>query len=191
MSRATRSRSTTRSALSTEQRASSIPPQKYYTVLSVETPDPFGFGSASPARQEPRYLDTPGPGKYDPHQCQEHFESIRGRTSGFTSVVPRKLGFTRGTKNPAPTSYDPKRPDRRIKPKIGSFPRARRFSCYPDERETSTTPGPGEYNLPPLQDRCVTSIFKSKAERVYLPAPHKDPPRFDGRVFTLRRNDMK
>lgn len=186
-----RARTSMRSHASTEdQRPTTMPPQKFYTVLSISTPDPFGFGSAAPARPEPRLLDTPGPGKYNPHPSQEHFESIRGRTNGFTSIVPRKLEFVRGSNNPAPVSYQPQLVNHKIKPRIGTIPNSRRLTCYPDERETSSTPGPGSYSLPSLNHRVVTSVFKSRTERNYLPGPRKEPPRFDGRTFVLRRKDM-
>ena len=189
-SRGSHSRTTTASALSNNgQRANGIPPQRYYTVLSMETPDPFGFGSAAPARPEPRFADTPGPGKYNPRACESHIESIRGHCAGFTSAVPRRLQFTRGNKNPAPCSYAPRNVDRRIKPKIGTIP-GRRCSCFPDESETSSTPGPGSYDLPPLKDRAATSIFKSKTDRVPFPERKANEQRFDGRTFTLRRMEL-
>jgi hypothetical protein len=183
-------RVTTASALSSgERNVNGIPPQRYYTILSMEPPGPFGFGSCSPARPEVHFPDTPGPGKYEPKPSYFHVESVRGHGSGFTSIVPRKLGFVRGTKNPAPSTYDPSRLDRRIKPRIGSIPRGRRCSCFPDEREASSTPGPGSYDIPPLEDKASTSVFKSRSDRVAFPVKIKPRPRFDGRTFRLGADD--
>jgi hypothetical protein len=131
--------------------------------------------------------DTPGPGKYEPRSGDFHTESIRGRGLGFTSNVPRKLGFTRGTKNPAPCSYEPTRADRRVKVRIGTLPKGQRCLAYPDERETSLMPGPGSYDLPPLVDLASTSVFKSRSERKAFPDRPKAKPRFDGRTFMLKR----
>jgi hypothetical protein len=173
-----------------------IPPQRYYTVLSVETPDPFGFGSAAPSRPPPRFPDTPGPGKYDPVPGRFHVESVRGRGLGFTSLAPRRLGFTRGTQNPAPSAYAPESVSHKIGPRIGArglrgvFPVPRRCSCYPDERETSSTPGPGSYTLPQLVDVASTSVFKSRSDRIAFPERPKPKPRFDGRTFILLRSQL-
>jgi hypothetical protein len=176
--------------------ANAIPPQRYYTVLSVEAPDPFGFGSASPSRPLPRFADTPGPGKYEPRPGNFRVESVRGLGPGFTSLAARRLGFARGTKNPAPSEYTPKTVDRRILTKIGpqicerGLPAPRRCSCYLDERETASTPGPGSYDMPPLVDRASTSVFKSRSERIAFPAKQKRKPRFDGRTFILQRSEL-
>jgi hypothetical protein len=190
MSTSPPSRLTTASALSSGDRnTNGIPPQRYYTVLSVEPPGPFGFGSSSPARPETRFPDTPGPGKYEPKPSYFHVESVRGHTSGFTSLVPRKLGFVRGTKNPAPVAYEPGRLDKRIKRGIGIIPSGRRCACYPDERETSSTPGPGSYDIPAPEDKASTSIFKSRSDRIAFPVEPKPKPRFNGRTFLLGVTD--
>jgi hypothetical protein len=178
----------------------SVPTSRCYTVLSMQTSDPFGFGSADQYRFRPRPPDTPGPGRYEPHPGNFHIESLRGRGLGFTSLAPRKLGFTRGTKNPAPSSYTPQIIDRRITPKIGpsSGPLVgarlilvpRRCSCYPDERESSSTPGPGSYDAPSLVDLASTSVFKSRTERIAFPTRQKQKPRFDGRTFVLQRSEL-
>jgi hypothetical protein len=59
-----------------------------------------------------------------------------------------------------------------------------------DERETSSTPGPGSYDMPPLVDVASTSVFKSKIERVPFPEKMKQKPRFDGRTFILQRSEL-
>lgn len=176
-------------SVSSQNRPSWMPPERSYTVLSQNVMDPFGFGSAAPARVVPKFSDTPGPGKYEPKPGNFYKESVRGYNTGFTSVVQRRLQFTRGTKNPSPWQYEPGTIDRKVKPKIGKLT-GRRCSCFPDEREASTTPGPGSYDLPKLKDKVTTSVFKSRTERRYLPDPYQEPPRFDGKTFTLRRNDM-
>jgi hypothetical protein len=61
-----------------------------YTVLSVETPDPFGFGSAATAGPPIRPSNTPGLGKYEPRPGTFHIESVQGHGLGFTSLAPRK-----------------------------------------------------------------------------------------------------
>ncbi|OHS94556.1 hypothetical protein TRFO_39265 [Tritrichomonas foetus] len=177
---------------SQEQRAASVPADRYYTVITHKEPVvPFGFGSASPSRIEPKYPDTPGPGKYDQSQYKFHIESIRGRGLGFTSNVPRRLEWTKGNRNPSPSSYLPKIVDHHVKTKIGTYPQGRRCSCYPDERESALMPGPASYNLPELSDRTTTSVFRSKAKRDYIPPKPKHPPRFDGKTFTITRFDFE
>lgn len=167
--------------------------EKFYELLRAREAapkPPFGFGSQSPSRIEPKYPDTPGPGKYDIRSTNFHIESIRGKGNGFTSMVPRKLEWAKGNKNPSPSSYLPSLPNRKVQPKIGKLTTyGRKCSCYPDERETSITPGPASYNLPELKDRCTTSVFKSKSQRQYLPK-HKHQPRFDGKTFTITRFDF-
>ena len=175
------------SSLGMSRRGTGMPPQKYYTVLSFESSNRFGFGSASPARPIEKFADTPGPGKYDPQPSTEHFESIRGHGNGFTSFAPRRLGFTRGNKNPAPVQYVQQYQDHRLKTAIGTIPRGFRCSCYQDEREASSTPGPGSYDLPSLSNRSVTSVFKSRSKRQFLPDKPKPPPRFQGNTFIIRR----
>jgi hypothetical protein len=147
-----------------------------------------------------RFPDTPGPGRYEPHPGNFHVESVRGRGLGFTSLAPRKLGFTRGTKNPAPSTYEPRTFDRRISPKLGPasgpligervFLVPRKCSCYQDEREASSLPGPGSYDAMPLVDNAATWVFKSKSDRIAFPTKQKEPPRFDGRTFVLQRSEL-
>lgn len=166
-----------------------VPPQKYYTVLTFKSPNKFGFGTSSPARPIEHFADTPGPGKYNPKESREHYESVRGRGVGFTSAAPRRLGFTRGNKNPSPSQYDQQFVDHRIKTAIGTIPRSSHGSFFKDEKETESTPGPGSYDLPSLSDKACTSVFKSRTKRQFLPDKPKPPPRFLGNTFIIRRYD--
>lgn len=169
--------------------------EKYYNYLTQNKYDrsvPFGFGSSSPSRIDPKFPDTPGPGKYEPRSSNNHIESIRGHGLGFTSNVPRRLEWAKGNKNPSPSSYLPTMCDHRVKPKIGKITTyGRRCSCYPDERESSMSPGPASYNLPELKDRYTTSVFKSSVQRHFIPPRTKHPPRFDGKTFTITRFDFE
>jgi len=159
--------------------------QRYYTVLSGESNVPFGFGSSSPARPPEMLIDTPGPGKYEPKPLINHFESIRGHGNGFASRSKRKLEFIKGDRNPDPSKYVPEKPKVIPKRTIGVIPRGMRVSCFPDERETSSTPGPGSYSLPPLPSRDTSHVFKSRVERKYLPDPSRKGIAFDGRNLII------
>ncbi|OHT02364.1 hypothetical protein TRFO_30556 [Tritrichomonas foetus] len=175
------------STLYDEFRATAILPLRRYILMTGESNEPFGFGSSSPARPKEKFSDYPGPGRYDPHECMDHTESLRGIGTGFTSIVPRKVEYFRGNKNPEPSRYNPHGIDRKIKPTIGIIPKGKgKITCFPDEREAFNTPGPGSYNLPHQQRRAPTAVFKSKTERNYLPGPKAPPPRFDGRNLILR-----
>jgi hypothetical protein len=171
-------------------RAMGIPPQRYYTLLTVEPTDPFGFGSQAPARPETQFPDIPGPGKYDPRMVDSRVMSTRGCGTGFTSGLRRRLEFVTGTKNPAPCTYDAQRTESRLKPKIrGVF--GQRCACFPDERMSSLTPGPGSYDVsPPKNTRAVTSVFRSRSSRELPYGAVKQEPRFNGRTFILGRGDM-
>ena len=169
----------------TSQRATSVPAQKYYTVLSEETPSPFGFGSQAPARPEPKYPDVPGPGRYDPGLPSIHFESIRGHGNGFTSKTKRKINWGESTKTPAPCTYDPVVKNTAPSVSIKSITFGRRCLAYPDERETSMTPGPCEYYHQEVKKRSPSSVFKSKTERSVWGKSEKKKPRFDGRTLVI------
>lgn len=162
--------------------------KRAYTVLAGEPPDPFGFGSAAPARPDGPYRDTPGPGKYDPREGNFHIESLRGLTVGFTSGTKRRLPFLPRDRTPAPCAYEPRRIDRGIRPRIGELT-GRRCACFPDEREASATPGPGSYDLPEVRGKAATSCFRSKVGRTTFAPEPRQAPRFDGRTFTLRATD--
>ncbi|KAK8871026.1 hypothetical protein M9Y10_008939 [Tritrichomonas musculus] len=189
-----RSRSSLTHSSSQNDPGSSISSGKNYSYLTQDCYDksvPFGFGSSSPSRIEPKYPDTPGPGKYEPRPSNNHIESIRGHGLGFTSNVPRRFDWSQGNKNPSPCSYLPTICDHRVKPKIGKITTyGRRCSCYPDERESSMAPGPASYNLPELKDQYTTSSFKSNVQRHFIPPKTKHPPRFDGKTFTITRFDF-
>ena len=164
--------------------------KRAYTVLTGEPPDPFGFGSAAPARPDGPLRDTPGPGKYDPREGNFHIESLRGLTVGFTSGTRRRLPFLPRDKTPAPCAYEPRRIDRSIRPRIGELV-GRRCACFPDEREASSTPGPGSYNLPEFNTgKAPTSCFRSRVGRTSIGPVQRQAPRFDGRTFTLRATDF-
>ena len=159
--------------------------------LSNRKAVPFGFGSSSPSRADPKFPDTPGPGKYEIYSSGLRPESIRGCGPGFTSHVPRKLDWGIGNKTPSPCAYLPLMVDHHVKPKIGSIPDGRRCTFLPDERESSMTPGPASYNLPELKSKGLSAAFRSRSRRDYIPPPPKHQPRFDGKVFTIRRFDFK
>jgi hypothetical protein len=184
------SMSSSGSSRSGEGAADRNAPPLYYTVLSVETPDPFGFDSAAPARPPIRPSDTPGPGKCEPRPGNFHIESVPGHGLGFTSLVPRKPEYFSRHRNPAPCTCDPARVDRRIRPRIGLNPLNRRCICYPNEGDSSLMPGAGSYSLR-LPPNGVTSVFKSRSERNSFPGRPRQPPRFDGRTFLLPRSDSQ
>lgn len=190
-----RSKSSLATSSSRNDPGSSNSTEKYYNYLTQNKYDysvPFGFGSSSPSRADPKFPDTPGPGKYEPRPSNNHIESIRGHGLGFTSNVPRRLEWAKGNKNPSPSSYLPTMCDHRVKPKIGKITTyGRRCSCYPDERESSMSPGPASYNLPELKDKYTTSVFKSSVQRHFIPPKPKHPPRFDGKTFTITRFDFE
>jgi hypothetical protein len=173
------------------QSALGIPPQRYYTLLVADPPDPFGFGSQAPARAGPRFPDIPGPGKYDLNRQFDTFVgSTRGRGSGFTSLAPRRLEFVRGTKNPAPCAYEPMQPEKKLKPSIGKLV-GRRCACFPDERASSMTPGPGSYDVTcPKNTRAVSSVFRSRSSRALPFSCEKEEPRFNGRTFVIYRGEL-
>ena len=158
-----------------------IPREKYYTVLTSQPQRRLGFGSTSPIEYEEPIPDYPGPGKYNPTLPASHYESIRGKGTGFTSKVKRKLQFTMGNSNPPPGAYTVKPVDHRIKPTIRKITTRSRCSCYPQENSFST-PGPGEYNIAPKSNRAITSVFKSKVPRLYQGRPQQ---KFDGRYITI------
>ena len=160
--------------------------EKYYTVLSNKNNTPFGFGSSAPARSNELLKDTPGPGKYDPTTINSKAESIRGKGLGFTSKARRRLEFVKGNKNPGPAQYEPQITKKTIKKSISEIPKCRRVSCYPDERESSITPGPGSYQLPSLGSKVQTHIFKSKVERNVLSINNKKIPKFDGKTLYIK-----
>lgn len=174
-----------------EFRATAIlPPRRYILMTGDQSSSfPFGFGSASPARPPPRYSNVPGPGKYDPQEVNDRTESNRGLGLGFTSIVPRRLEFVRGNKNPAPNAYSPHKINRKIQPQIGIIPSSRKKQLFPGSVTKTDTPGPGAYNFTQKRKLTPSSIFKSKTERNYLPGPPKGPPKFDGRNFVLSAID--
>lgn len=166
-----------------------MPSGNYYTVLSEVEGVPFGFGSMSPARQEMKFPDVPGPGRYNPANPSFHVESIRGHGPGFTSYCRRRLEFTRGTKNPAPTNYSPKIVNRTLKTTIKSIPQGRRCLCYPDERESSITPGPAEYTIENQnRPKAQSSMFKSRVERSLWGEKPTKRVKFDGRTLIIQSN---
>ena len=167
------------------QRATSVPAQKYYTVLSEEEPPPFGFGSQAPARPEVKYPDIPGPGRYEPRPCAMHFESIRGHGNGFTSKTKRRIKWGEQTKTPAPNSYFPSIVDKKPKITIGNITFGRRCLAYPDERTASEAPGPSDYYIEEKKKRAPSSVFKSRTERSIWGTSEKKKPRYDGRTLVI------
>ncbi|KAK8858210.1 hypothetical protein M9Y10_013311 [Tritrichomonas musculus] len=184
--RSNRSQSSYVSTYDEFRTTSILPPRRYILMTGKPSSEPFGFGSGSPARPHTRIDGFPGPGRYNPHEAYDKTESNRGYGSGFTSIVPRKLAFTRGNKNPAPNAYNPHNIDRKIKPHIGVLTHDKKSSCFPDAKDMRNLPGPGSYNITTKGRLSPSSIFKSKTERNYLPGPPKPPPKFDGRNFVLR-----
>jgi hypothetical protein len=55
---------------------------------------------------------------------------------------------------------------------------------------TSSTPGPGSYTLPEVHGKGTTSVFKSRSKRTHFAEPIVPVPRFDGRTWLLRRNEL-
>lgn len=168
------------------QRATSVPNEKYYTVLSEQPSQPFGFGSQASARPETKFPDVPGPGRYEPRPSSIHFESIRGHGLGFTSKSRRRLEWpSKAIKTPAPSQYSPEKKTSELKITISPILQ-RRCLCYPDERVASETPGPSDYTIaPPQKRKAPSSVFQSKTERSIWGIPEKPKPRFDGRTLVV------
>jgi hypothetical protein len=165
-------------------------PPRSCTVLSVETPDPFGFGSGASARPTIRPSDTPGPG----NTSQERVISISSPCEDMASASrpsPRanpstSLDFE--TQRPALATLHASTAasDRRSASirSTGAVYALRTSTIYRYAR-------PGSYSLRLLRNGGVTSVFKSRSERKSFPGRRRQPPRFDGRTFLPTRSDYQ
>ena len=117
------------------------------------------FGVSAPRFSSAKATKLPGPGQYTFAENRTASASAKG-LGGFASRVPRFRKFQYNTAAPGPGSYNAQL--RRVQ--SGTLIRAERG--VKSKPKPVVTPAPGQYDPCLSTSKSITSIFKSKVDRL-------------------------